>query len=85
LRLFLTKSAHKTLKKLYETNNVDAKILKEAIDGIKDNPYDSKKMKGKFKDFNRVKRGDYRIIFHIDKKEKIISVVEIGKRSKIYK
>jgi mRNA-degrading endonuclease RelE of RelBE toxin-antitoxin system len=42
-------------------------------------------MKGKFKAFNRVKRGEYRIIFHIDKKEKIISVVEIGKRSNIYK
>ena len=60
-------------------------ILEKTIDKIKDNPYDSKRMKGKFKDFNRVKIGEYRIIFHIDKKEKIISVVEIGKRSKIYK
>ncbi|MDR3063535.1 MAG: type II toxin-antitoxin system RelE/ParE family toxin [Methanobrevibacter sp.] len=85
MKLFLTKSAYKSLEKLHDTNKKDSKIIKEAIDNIKDNPYDSKRMKGKFKAFNRVKRGEYRIIFHIDKKEKIISVVEIGKRSNIYK
>jgi len=68
LKLFLTKSANRSLEKLRENNKHDSEILEEAIDNIKDNPYDSRKMKGSFKDFNRVKKGDYRIIFHIDKK-----------------
>ena len=85
MKLFLTKSVYRSLEKLHETDKEFAKILEEAIDNIKDSPYDSKKMKWKFKAFNRVKIGDYRIIFNIDKKEKIISVVEIGRRSNIYK
>jgi len=85
MKLFLTKTANRSLEKLCENNEYVKEMLEEAIDNIKDNPHESKKMKGKFKDFNRVKRGHYRIIFHIDNKEEIISIVEIGKRSNIYK
>jgi addiction module RelE/StbE family toxin len=59
--------------------------LKDAIDSIQINPFDSKKLKGELKGFNRIKRGNYIIIFHIDKKEKIISVIEIGERKNVYK
>ena len=85
LKLFLTKKAHGFLEKLDKTNKNDYDMLKEAIDSIQNDPYGSKKLKGKFKGFYRVKRRSYRIIFHINKKEKIISVLEIGKRTNVYK
>jgi addiction module RelE/StbE family toxin len=85
LKLFLTKRANRFLEKLDKVNKHDSEILKDAIDSIQINPFDSKKLKGELKGFNRVKRGNYRIIFHIDKKEKIISVIEIGERKNVYK
>ena len=75
-------TADKYLKKL--SNKDDVKRIRDAIYNIKD-PHDSKKMKGKLKGLNRIQVGKYRVIFKIYKKELIILVVEIGKRSNIYK
>ena len=79
MKLFLTKKANSFLEKLDKTNEYDCKILKKAIDNIEDNLFNSKKLKGEFKGFNRVKRGNYRIVFHIDKQEKIISALKLVK------
>jgi len=75
-------AADKYLKKL--SNKEDVKRIRDAIYNIKD-PNDSKKMKGKLKGLNRIQVGKYRIIFKIYKKEFVILIVEVGKRSNIYK
>ena len=75
-------TADKYLKKLSNKNHI--KRIRDAIYNIKD-PHDSKRMKGKFKGLNRIQVGEYRVIFKIYKKELVILVVDIGKRSNIYK
>jgi len=81
-KIEFSSTADKYLKKL--SNKEDIKRIRDGIYNIKD-PYDSKKMKGKLKGLNRIQVGKYRIIFKIYKKDLIILVVEIGKRSNIYK
>ena len=49
MKLFLTKSVYRSLEKLHETDKEFAKILEEAIDNIKDSPYDFKKWKENLK------------------------------------
>ncbi|HUH64810.1 MAG TPA: type II toxin-antitoxin system RelE/ParE family toxin [Syntrophales bacterium] len=44
-----------------------------------------KPLKGMFKGLYRYRFGDYRIIYAIDRKEKLIIVLKIGARKDIYK
>ena len=73
--------ADRFLKKLH--NKEDVERIREAIYNLKD-PYNSKKLKGKFKGLYRIRVGKYRVIFKIYKKEFIILVVDIGRRRNIY-
>ena len=81
----IDKKVFKFFVKLSKTDSETAKTLLKLIYDLKINPYESKKMKGKFKGLNRIKSGDYRIIFRIDKMSKVVRVLEVGKRSNIYK
>jgi mRNA-degrading endonuclease RelE of RelBE toxin-antitoxin system len=72
---FIKKLKDKTLKNR----------IKIAILNIKTNPYNSKPMSGKFKGYNRIKVGNYRIIFKIDNKASNIIVFTIRSREKSYK
>jgi len=74
--------ADRYLKKL--SNKDDVKRIREAIYNFRDLHY-SKKLKGKFKGLNRIQIGKYRVIFKIYKKELVILVVDIGKRSNIHR
>ena len=80
--IYFSSAADRYLKKL--PNKDDVERIREGIYNIK-NPYDSKKLKGKFKGLNRIQVGNYRVIFKIYKKELIILVVDIGSRSNVYK
>ena len=77
----LSPSADKYLKKLSKKNKKDLKFLKAVIYNIPNDPYEA--MEGKYKGFNRVRKGKYRIIFEIKGNE--IEISRIGKRSNIYK
>jgi len=79
--IHFSSAADKYLKKL--SNKDDVKRIRDTIYNLKD-PHNSKKLKGKFKGLNRIQVGKYRVIFKIYKKELIILVVEIGRRSNIY-
>ncbi len=46
---------------------------------------DIKKMRGKWRGFLRLRTGDLRIIFRLMKEEKLIFVVRVGKRKKVYR
>ena len=80
--------SNKSLKFLHKLSKTDAKLvtnLLETIKEIKNNPFEYKKMMGRFKETLREKHGDYRIIFEINKEDNVISILEIGKRNTIYR
>ena len=83
--------AHKrVLKSLQSLRDEKLKDrLKEAIKELEDYPIalrrlDVEKLEGLERSY-RIRVGDYRIIFVVDKKEKMIFVTHIGKRGSIYK
>lgn len=43
-----------------------------------------KPLKGKYRKLYRYRYGDYRIIYELDKENKLVSVLRVGHRSEIY-
>lgn len=43
-----------------------------------------KPLTGKYKKLYRYRYGDYRIIYEVDKKNKLVSVLRVGHRSEVY-
>lgn len=79
----LTRTAEKQLKKLpkqFQTK-VAAVLLSLQIDPW---PYGSKKLSG-FESTFRLRVGEYRIIYEVQKKEVIVTVLKIGNRKDIYR
>ncbi|MDR3291185.1 MAG: type II toxin-antitoxin system RelE/ParE family toxin [Methanobrevibacter sp.] len=66
-KLIISKNLDKYLLKLSKKDQNYHDIIKEAKDEIKHNPYNSKNLTCKLQDYRRVRKGDYRIIFRIDK------------------
>ena len=82
---------HRRVVKFLE-NMVDEELktrLKEVIFQLADYPLvlrrlDIEKLEGLERTY-RVRIGDYRVIFHVDKKERTIYVTHIGHRKSVYK
>ena len=70
---------------LKKADKIIAKRLFEKIEKLQIEPviHDTKVIEGP-KNLFRVRVGDYRILYEIDYKEKIIGIVKIDKRSKVY-
>ncbi|MBU0894031.1 MAG: type II toxin-antitoxin system RelE/ParE family toxin [Nanoarchaeota archaeon] len=64
--------------------NLSKRIYKK-VDDLKTNPFTKniKRLKGE-KAF-RLRIGDYRVIFDIDQKKRIITILRLGHRKNIYK
>lgn len=63
--------------------------LSEFIDALRENPvpfrkFDLKKLKG-YKDRYRVRLGDFRLTYQVDKKAKVILVLKLERRGRAYK
>jgi mRNA-degrading endonuclease RelE of RelBE toxin-antitoxin system len=87
-KILFSSNVDKFLKKLSKKNKKDLKIIREAIVSILQDPYDSKMLKGTFKDYRRIRKDPYRIIFKIKKNKNSkneILILKIAKRSNIYK
>ena len=77
------KRAYKELKGLETKDAID--ILNN-LNKLYENPHDpSKELKGKFKNKFKLRIGDYRIIYWIEEKEKIVWIIAIGHRKDIYR
>lgn len=61
--------------------------IERVIEDLPNNPYpvNSKPLQGKLKEYLRVRVGDFRVIYTIEKEELIILIVAIGSRGDIYK
>ena len=78
--VFLHRRVFKFLEKIGE----DRKRILQAIDKLNDpfsQPYE--KLRGK-KNIYRIVAGSYRIIYHVDKKNKIVLVFLVDKRERVY-
>ena len=76
----------KMIKELPEAHKVR---LSEFIDALKDNPvpfklFDIKKLKGQKRRY-RVRLGDFRLIYEIDKKENLVMLLKLERRESAYK
>jgi mRNA interferase RelE/StbE len=78
----LTKNFLKQLKKLPE--DIRARVLK-AVDEVIANPYAGVKLKGELEGLLRWRIGEYRIIYLIDERSKLVVFLDIGHRRAIYK
>lgn len=86
-KLIIDSQADKYLMKLSKKNKKDLKTILNSIKKISNNPYNSAILKGGVKKERRVRQGDYRIIFRINKETKPhqIRIIKIGKRTNVYK
>ena len=69
-------------------NENEKNRLKEAMTSLEDYPFslrnmDVEKMKGRKRTF-RIRVGDHRVLFSVDKKERVIYVTGINRRENVY-
>ncbi len=84
-KVIVHKRAVRYLKRLPESQRQRIKkSLKELEDGITDK-VDIKAMAGEWKGYYRMRIGDARVIFWIDRKLRTIYVDHIGARGDVYK
>jgi mRNA interferase RelE/StbE len=60
------------------------KILKKVESQLSANPHSGLKMVGKFKGLNRIRIGDYRVIYSIEDLTITVSVIRVGHRKDVY-
>lgn len=76
------KSAVKSARKLPE--QIKKNILKK-IEELFVKPQKGELLKGDLENLRRIRVGDYRIIYWVDKEKREILIVKIGRRGDIYK
>jgi len=82
--MFKVKLHRRVIKFLQKLNENDRKRIFSAIEKLEDpfsQPYE--KVKGR-KDLYKIRVGDYRIIYRVDKENKIVSVHLVDKRERAY-
>jgi len=76
-------------KDLEKIDKLWQRRIKNSLQILSENPAllknKIKKLKGKYKDYFRLRVGNYRVIFRIEKKKLVILVVRIAHRKEIYK
>lgn len=80
--IILKNPAKKFIRRL--DDNIKKRIIKK-IKSIREYPYSGIRLGGNFKGLWKLREGDYRIIYQIEKNKLIIYVVNIGHRKNIYK
>ena len=81
-KIKILKSAQRDMKNIKDKKSVYR--IHNAILSLKHNPYTGKKLKG-YDSLYRIRVGKFRVIYKIDEEEKVVYVVLIDKRSRVYK
>ena len=84
--MFIVAYSHQARKFLKQTNTSLARRLTTEIEQLcKDHfPHGVKRIEGYAEKLFRVRVGDYRILYEVDHNRRIIGIVKIDKRSKVY-
>ena len=82
-KIIFQKTAVKELNSLAqrEYEAVKKAILSLAYDPI---PHGVKSLKGKYKEFYRIRQGNYKIVYQINNGQLIITIIRIGDRKDVY-
>ncbi len=76
-------------KDLEKIDKLWQRRIKKNLQMLSENPALLKnkitKLKGKYKDYFRLRVGNYRVIFRVEKKKLVILVVRIAHRKEIYR
>lgn len=60
--------------------------IQKAIEKLASNPFPRGMEKiGGYKGYCRIRIGNYRIVYHVEKKVRIITIIKIGDRKNVYK
>ena len=82
MKISFSKSSEKELLRL--GRELGKRIFKK-ISLLKDHPYGQNSQKLEGSKGYRIRMGDYRVIYTIDKKNKAIIIIKIGHRREVYK
>lgn len=63
----------------------DCQTLVKALVNLEENPRPPGVEKIRRTDLWRIRKGDYRVIYHIDDQEQVITIVRIGHRKDVYR
>jgi len=82
--IIISESAFKELKKIQK---VYVNKIQIAIDRLSENPrpVGCKKLQGTNENLYRIRIGDYRVVYSIEDKIKIVDIRQIGHRKDIYR
>lgn len=78
-------AAFKELEDIYKVEKKLYLRLIAAIESLKMNPYQGKKLKGIFKGDYSLRVGDHRVIYTVHKNKLIVYIIDIGHRREIYR
>lgn len=82
MKILFVKSAEKELLRL--NKNLGQRILQK-ITLLKNDPYGQNSQKLEGGKGYRIRIGDYRVVYAIDKESKTILIIKIGNRKEIYR
>ena len=84
--MFDVEYANQAKKFLRKTEKIQTKRILEKIEGLCNEPipHDAKSVEGYREKLFRVRVGDYRILYEVHYARKIIGIVKIDKRSRVY-
>jgi len=80
-QIVLLSSAEKELDKLPLKSRI---LVFSGIEGLAENPYEGKKLKGELQDCYSLRIWPYRVIYGIKKKERVVIIIRIGQRGSVY-
>ena len=80
-KMRFTTEASRLVAKLHPENK---KLLKQALIGLRRNPYTGKDLQEELFGFKSLRIKKYRIIYYIREEEYLIGIYYIGKRSDVY-
>lgn len=81
-RVLMKRSAERELRQL---QSPDLDRVSRAIDGLATNPRPRSSQKLAGMEVHRLRQGDYRIVYLVDDKRRIVEVVKIGHRREVYR
>jgi len=72
-------------KELEDLPKREYERVRDAIWGLADNPHPPNSLKLKGRDGFRLKIGKHRVIYEIDEREKLITILHVGHRKDVYR
>ena len=84
-KIVLTKQAEKSLLKIKKSNSRLVAKIANNIDALAEDPMRGIPLTGSLKGLWKLRVGDYRIIYFIEKDKLVICVIPIGYRRDVYR